>query len=92
MKRDPGLPIFQRVSGAVSRLFAYYSAYHEHGQLHRYMAILGLIAFPLLYLVRFVRPNAGYDDLAIRAMDTLLCFGLLMRARWTDRAKPLFMP
>lgn len=82
----------RRAAGPLSRLFAYYTAYHEHGQLHRYMAILGLFAFPLLYLVRYLRPNAGYDDLAIRAVDTLLCLGLLLGPRWPVRVRPLFMP
>ncbi len=79
-------------SKRVSRLFGYYTAYHEHADLLRYMAILGMFAFPLLYAVRFLRPNAGYDDLAIRALDTLLCVGLFLQPRWKGWAKPLYMP
>ncbi|MGE4244092.1 response regulator [Ramlibacter sp.] len=74
-------------------LFARYKAYHQHGPLLlHYLSLLGLIGFPLLYAVRFVRPTAGYDDFAIRMFDTAICLLLFLRHRWPERLKPLYMP
>jgi CheY-like chemotaxis protein len=78
-------------AGPLARLFAHYASYHEHGQLQRYMALMGIIAFPALYLMRFVRSAPGYDDFALRALDTLLCVVLLLRSHWPERLKPWYM-
>jgi CheY-like chemotaxis protein/signal transduction histidine kinase len=75
------------------RLFAHYEAYHEHGPLLlRYMSVLGLIAFPLLYLLRFTKSTPSYDDLAIRLLNTTLLIGLLVRARWPRKLKDWYLP
>ena len=79
--------------GPITRLFAHYKAYHEHGPLLlRYLSLLGLIGFPLLYVMRFVRPSAGYDDLAIRLFNVAICLGLFLRERWPAPIKPYYLP
>lgn len=76
---------------AVKRLFAHYAAYHEHGPLMlRYLSLLGLAGFPALYLLRFARPQAGYDDLAIRLLNASLCLVLLLRERWPRKLRPYY--
>lgn len=77
---------------ALKRLFGHYVAYHEHGPLmQRYMGLLGLVGFPLLYLVRFIRPQVGYDDLPVRLFDAALCGILLLRDRWPRKLKPYYL-
>lgn len=77
----------------VKRLFAHYQAYHQHGPLLlRYMSMLGLVGFPILYLLRFTRAVPGYDDLPIRLVNIALCLGLFLRNRWPDSLKPYYLP
>ena len=78
---------------AVKRLFAHYAAYHEHGPLMlRYLSLLGFVFIPAYYLLRFVRQEPGYDDLAIRLVDALLCVILFLRDRWPAKLKPYYLP
>lgn len=75
------------------RLFARYEAYHEHGPLLlRYMAVLGLIMFPALYLWRFTKTSSSYDDLWLRAVDVALLLGLLARPHWPKRVTDWYFP
>lgn len=74
-------------------LFSHYGDYHRHGPLLlRYMSVLGLIMFPALYLLRFVKASSSYDDLWLRAVDVLLLLGLLARSHWPDRIKDWYFP
>jgi two-component system, CAI-1 autoinducer sensor kinase/phosphatase CqsS len=73
-------------------LFAHYQRYHEHGPLMlRYAGILGSFGIPILYLMRFTKASAPYDDLWIRASATLLCVLLLLRDRWPESLKPYYI-
>jgi two-component system, CAI-1 autoinducer sensor kinase/phosphatase CqsS len=75
------------------RLFARYEAYHQHGPLLlRYMSVLGLIMFPLLYLLRFTKSAPSYDDLWLRLLNTALVTGLLLRAHWPRKLKDWYLP
>src|SRR3569832_1627437 len=75
------------------RFFGHYVDYHEHGPLLlHYLSLLGLVGFPLLYSVRFVRPTIGYDDLWIRVFDAVICLGLFLGNRWPQRLRPFYMP
>jgi len=75
------------------RLFARYTDYHEHGPLLlHYLSLFGLIGFPALYSVRFVRPSVGYDDFWIRVFGTVICLGLFLGDRWPQRLKRFYMP
>jgi CheY-like chemotaxis protein/signal transduction histidine kinase len=75
------------------RLFGHYKAYHEHGPLLlHYLSLMGLVGFPALYAVRFVRPTAGYDDFWIRVFDAVICLGLFLGDRWPQSLKRYYMP
>lgn len=77
----------------VRRLFAHYEAYHEHsGLLLRYMSVLGVVMFPLLYLLRFTKHSPVYDDLELRSLTIALCFFALLRERWPQRLKRFYLP
>ena len=77
----------------IRKLFSYYAAYHQHGPLLlRYLSVLGLVFFPLLYLLRFTRPHAGYDDLPFRVVDAVICLFLFMRDRWPRSLARYYLP
>jgi two-component system CAI-1 autoinducer sensor kinase/phosphatase CqsS len=77
----------------IRKLFSYYAAYHQHGPLLlRYLSVLGLVGFPLLYLLRFLRPQAGYDDLPFRVFDGLICLLLFLRDRWPASLTRYYLP
>jgi CheY-like chemotaxis protein len=74
-------------------LFAHYEAYHAHsGLLLHYMSVLGLVMYPALYLLRFTRATAGFDDLPLRLGAMALLLGALQRARWPERLRPAYLP
>ena len=67
----------------IRKLFSYYTAYHQHGPLLlRYLSLLGLVGFPLFYLLRFTKSATGYDDLPFRVFDAVICLFLFFRDRW----------
>jgi len=73
---------------AIQRLFAYYTAYHQHGPLMlRYLSLLGFIFFPAYYLLRFSKGSPGYDDWAIRLLDAGICIILFLRDRWPEKLR-----
>ena len=80
--------MLKTIAKPVTHLFDRYKAYHEHGPLLlRYIAVLGLIMLPAMYLLRFSRPDGAYDDLWLRAVDVALLLGLLARPHWPERMK-----
>jgi two-component system CAI-1 autoinducer sensor kinase/phosphatase CqsS len=57
-----------------------------------WMGALGSLAFPLFYLLRFTgQLPPRYDDLALRAIATLLCLALALRPWWPERARPFYL-
>src|SRR5947209_950866 len=77
----------------VRKLLASYEAYHEHGPLLlRYFSVLGVIAFPPLYLLKYTRATPTYDDLWLRLLDLGLMLGLLARQRWPARLERFYLP
>jgi two-component system CAI-1 autoinducer sensor kinase/phosphatase CqsS len=77
----------------VKKLFSYYTAYHQHGPLLlRYISVLGLVAFPLLYLLRFTKRDPSYDDLPFRVFDAFLCLFLFARDKWPASLTRYYLP
>lgn len=73
------------------RLFAGYVRHHQNGtRMLRYMGAFGLVAYPLLYLLRFTKANPGYDDLWLRLLNAFLCF-LLLRMYWPKSLERYYM-
>lgn len=72
----------------VRKLFAYYTAYHRHGPLLlRYLSLVGLIGYPLFYLLRFTKSEAVYDDLPLRLFNAVICLFLFLRDKWPQPVK-----
>ncbi len=77
--------------GPFRRLFAHYTAYHEHGPLFlRYVSLIGAIGFPVFYLLRFTKAAPPYDDLPFRLLNAALCVILFFKDRWPERLKPYY--
>ncbi|AEG93108.1 ATP-binding response regulator [Ramlibacter tataouinensis] len=77
----------------IHRLFAHYKAYHQHGPLLlRYMSLLVLFGFPLLYLLRFTKTAPSYNDLPLRLVNVVILLGLLLRDRWPESLKRYYLP
>lgn len=75
----------------IKRLFGHYESLHVHGPLMlRYLSILGFVAFPAFYLLRYTKASPTYDDLAIRLVDAALCLALFFKDRWPSRLKPYY--
>jgi CheY-like chemotaxis protein/signal transduction histidine kinase len=65
--------------------------YHQHEPLMLwYAGILGAIAFPTFYLLRFTKAFPVYDDLGIRLVAAVACALLMLRNHWPARLKPYF--
>jgi signal transduction histidine kinase len=65
--------------------------YHQHEPLMLwYAGILGAIAFPTFYLLRFTKTVPVYDDLNIRILAAVACGLLMLRKHWPARLKPYF--
>lgn len=74
------------------RLFERYRLHHENQPLLQWIGVVGALAFPALYLLRLtsiVPPR--YDDIAWRAVGTVLCVGLALRAWWPARWRPWYI-
>jgi two-component system CAI-1 autoinducer sensor kinase/phosphatase CqsS len=68
-----------------------YRAYHRaEPVMIWYAGLLGAVAFPLFYLLRFSRQGLGYDDLYLRVVAAGLCLLLILRKHWPERLKPYF--
>jgi two-component system, CAI-1 autoinducer sensor kinase/phosphatase CqsS len=76
------------------RLFEQFKAYHSHGRaIVQYTGIAGIFAFPMFYLLRFMKATPpAYDDVWLRAGATLICVGLALKNQWPDRLKPYYLP
>lgn len=75
-----------------SGFFSYFQAYHQPSPLLlRYMIAFGLVGFPLLYLLRFVRSSQSYDDLALRLFNMSLLLLLAVRHRWPEHLKAYYL-
>ncbi len=74
-------------------LFARYRQHHDvTGSLLEWMGLIGLIAFPLLYLLRMNSHfPAMYDDLAWRSFAIALCALLALRKWWPLAARPYYL-
>ncbi|MES2940098.1 MAG: hybrid sensor histidine kinase/response regulator [Pseudomonadota bacterium] len=78
---------------AVRSLFARFERYHAQDRpMLFYVACTGLVAIPLLYLLRFTKAVPPYDDIWLRAVSTLMCAALALRARWPERLKRYYLP
>lgn len=56
------------------------------------MGVLGCVAFPLFYLLRFTgQLPSRYDDLELRAIAALLCLALALRPWWPVKARPFYL-
>src|SRR3954466_13144589 len=75
----------------VSELLERYRAYHRaEPVMIWYAGLLGAVAFPLFYVLRFSRQGLGYDDLYLRLVAAGLCLLLILRKRWPQRLQPYF--
>lgn len=76
---------------SLRRLFAGYVRHHQNGtRMLRYMGAFGLVAYPVLYLLRYTKANPVYDDLWLRLLDAFLCF-LLLRVYWPKSLERYYM-
>jgi len=74
------------------QLFSQFKTYHQPSPLLlRYMIVFGLVGFPLMYLMRFLRPSPGYDDLALRALVVLLLLLLALKNHWPERLQACYL-
>lgn len=73
-------------------LFDRYRAHHELDRpLLQWIGVVGVVAFPILYLLRRATADSGYDDLWWRLPAVALCFGLALRRWWPERLKPYYI-
>lgn len=85
-------PVKPNMSNWISRLFAYYKAYHQPSPLLlRYMIIFGIVGLLVMYLLRFLRSTPAYDDLALRLFDIGILAVLGLRSHWPRWAKPYYL-
>lgn len=73
-----------------------YAGYRSRHDMNRsflvWMGVLGCMAFPLFYLLRFTgKLPLRYDDLGLRVIATLLCLVLALRKWWPAKAKPFYL-
>jgi len=76
------------------RLTEGYRSYHETNKsLLEWIGVLGAVAFPLLYSLRFTgKMPPLYDDLALRSVATIGCILLALRRWWPERLQPYYCP
>jgi two-component system CAI-1 autoinducer sensor kinase/phosphatase CqsS len=55
-----------------------------------YAGLLGAVAFPLFFVLRFSRQGLGYDDFGLRLAAAGLCLLLILRRWWPARLQPYF--
>jgi two-component system, CAI-1 autoinducer sensor kinase/phosphatase CqsS len=76
----------------IRKLFSYYADYHQHGPLLlRYLSLVGLLGYPLFYLLRFTKSEAVYDDLPLRVLNAVICLFLFLRDQWPPAAKRYYL-
>lgn len=73
-------------------LFDRYRAHHELDRpLLQWIGVVGVIAFPVLYMLRRAAADSGYDDFWWRLPAIALCLGLALRRWWPERLKPYYI-
>ncbi|MGE3345876.1 MAG: response regulator [Ramlibacter sp.] len=71
--------------------FAHFSAYHSHGRpIIQYSGMIGMVAFPLFYLLRFTKADVPFNDAGLRVIAMLLCAGLALRGQWPQWLRRYF--
>ncbi|NML48322.1 response regulator [Ramlibacter sp. G-1-2-2] len=77
----------------VTDLMRRYRAHHAgNGGLLQGIGIVGTVAFPGIYLLRFTgRLPPLWDDLHWRLVATVLCFGLATRKYWPQKLQPYYL-
>lgn len=76
----------------INSFFIRYRQHHENQTFLQWIGVYGALTFPFLYLLRYtpiVPPR--YDDLAWRAVATVLCIGLALRQWWPQALRSYFM-
>jgi two-component system CAI-1 autoinducer sensor kinase/phosphatase CqsS len=70
-----------------------YVEYHAHAQRKiRAAAVIGVLGFPIFYLVwTYVLPQP-YDSFLLRAVGTMLCLALALTRWWPARARRYVVP
>lgn len=73
-----------------------YASYRSHHATNRsfleWVGVVGLVAFPLFYLLRFTgKLPPRYDDLELRVVATVLCLFLASRRWWPQDLKPFYI-
>jgi len=73
----------------IRRLASGYRAYHETNRsLLEWIGVVGLIAYPLLYALRYTgKLPPLYDDLPFRAVATVCCLLMALRRWWPERLR-----
>lgn len=57
-----------------------------------WVGVVGVIAFPLFYLLRFTgKLPLRYDDLELRSVATLMCLALALRSWWPTGIKRFYL-
>lgn len=75
------------MTAQLRRLFERYHAHHEMDRpLLQWIGVVGLVAFPVLYLLRRASGVPGYDDLSLRLVAAALCLFLALRRWWPAAA------
>jgi signal transduction histidine kinase/CheY-like chemotaxis protein len=77
----------------IQRLSNDYRSYHESNKaLLEWIGLVGAIAFPLLYALRFTgKMPPLYNDLALRAVATMCCVLLALRRWWPERLQRYYL-
>lgn len=76
-----------------SGLLATFGTMAGQGRTLQWIGYFGVVAFPILYSLRYSKPEAPpYDDLWLRIIGMLFAGGLALRHRWPERLKPFFIP
>lgn len=69
-----------------------FTAHHQNGpKMFWYMGVLGAIAYPSLYLLRYFKSTPVYDDWWLRLINMGLCL-LLLQKGWPEQLKRYYMP
>ncbi len=73
-------------------LFAHFKAYHSQGEsIIQFCGVIGVVAFPLFYLLRFTKAEAPFNDIGLRVVAVLLCAGLALHKHWPRRMAPYYL-
>lgn len=63
------------------------------GRTLQWVGYFAIVAFPILYSLRYTKPEAPpYDDWWLRLIGMFLAGGLALRHSWPDRLKPYYVP